>query len=132
MRTITVFLFAIFSQTVLADGVDRIHVFLNGNRIFMTEKREQKFDYTISAGDTLLFDAWTDWDMLENSTLTLKSQYWSTEIILNQINNNQYGAQFMYIVKEADLKIGIDIILNYNIPKFEATYFLSITNGLID
>jgi hypothetical protein len=97
----------------------------------MTDNSNQKISYSISSGDTLVFDAWTDWDMLEKATLTLKSHSWNDEIKLNQIINNEFGAQFIYIVKEADLMIEFDVFLNYNIPKFEPRYFLSIKKGII-
>jgi hypothetical protein len=131
MKVLVVILFVVLSQSVHADGIDRIHVLLNGKPIFMTDNSNQKISYSISSGDTLVFDAWTDWDMLEKATLTLKSHSWNDEIKLNQIINNEFGAQFIYIVKEADLMIEFDVFLNYNIPKFEPRYFLSIKKGII-
>lgn len=132
MRITIIIFFAFLSQTVFADGVDRIHVYLNGKIIFLTEVSNYKIDYTISTGDTLLFDAWTDWDLLDKATLTLKSLSWDEEIVLLQENNTTYGAQFFYIIKEADLKVDFKVILNYNIPNFEPTHFLSINKGTIE
>lgn len=120
------------AQTALADGIDRIHVFLNGKIIFMTEDSEFESDYTISVGDTLLFDAWTDWSLLENATLTMSKPYDKGKSTLTQVINNKSSAQFIYIVKEEDFNEEFNIILNYNIDGFEPRYFLSLAKGVIE
>lgn len=132
MKTILSILFVTFSMLCKADGIDRIHVYLNGELIYMTENyQENREARTIKVGDTLLFDAWTDWDMLDQATLNIQDKLVGINETLNQEINNKYGAQFIYIIKEQDLEGDLDVILNYNIPNFTSSFFLSISKGTL-
>jgi len=132
MKTMLSILFVTFSLLCKADGIDRIHVFLNGELIYMTDSHQKnQVLHTIKVGDTLLFDAWTDWDMLDRTTLTIRDNLNGINETLTQEINNKYGAQFIYVIKEQELKVDLQIILNYNIQDFNPSLFLIIQKGIL-
>lgn len=132
MKLLSLLVCSLISHLSLADGIDRIQVFLNGQLIHASDSYTNETDYTIAVGDTLLFDAWTDWSALEMATLTLSDPKETTQRVLQQERNRQYGAQFIYIVKEGDLEKMFLVILNYNVLDLKPYSFLSIKNGRIE
>lgn len=132
MKKFILFFFLSITNICFADGIDCIRVFLNGTLIHNTTTGNVNSNYSIQIGDTLTFDAWTDWSMLDGATLVLKYVNGGNVVNLEQQPNNKYGAQFIFIVREKDLKSNFNVFLNYNDSDFELRYFLNYNCGMIE
>lgn len=126
MKSILILLFISFTTICKADFIDKVDIFVNGKLIQINGK--QICLNSLHVGDTILFYAETDWDLLLHATIEIKNTE-GKSTILRRIQNNKVGANFQIIVTEELLKEELVLWLNYNSKKVEPWQFLTLKYG---
>lgn len=98
-----------------ADFMDFVDIYKNGELIWsMNTSYGPPPEIAVSLGDTLIFKARTDWDLLFKATLDINDAAGAVDTTLYRIPNNSPGADFMLIVDERVIEQTLNFRLNYN------------------
>jgi hypothetical protein len=116
MKQLLFLLLIFFSSQAYADGVDEITVLVNGKRVYNTlQSGEAKLKLdSLKVGDTLEFVAWTDWSMLEKSTMRFETSEGALTRELKRNPTNTSEAHFRFIVDEQFLRQNTFFVFHYH------------------
>lgn len=113
----------LFSTIIYADGLDQMRIYINHQLIATSyEGDSQILELTISEGDTLSFEMWTDWGGMEKSSITVFDYISSEQIArLELIPDSKYEASFKQIIKPDLMNSEMLFVFNFS-PKVNRTW----------
>ena len=116
-RLTSIFLFLLLVQTAHADFSDMVDIYKNGELVWSTDLQDSSSKLSVSIGDTLVFKARTDWDLLLESSLQITDAAGAVNMALLRIPNNSPGADFTLIVDEKLSNQTLNFRLHYDPAK---------------
>lgn len=128
MKKVIFAILIVLTKTSLADGVDKIHIYLNNKFLkTVTEGGHDTISVDFHPGDTLKFFSWTDWGGQFNATMDIKD---NSNVLIskpNRLNDKQYGAKFYYIIDSKTIYKNLNAILDYHSSQLKPWSFATIT-----
>lgn len=123
MKQLFFFFLLAFSQFTYADGMDEIRIYVNQKMVATVyEGAFQNLELEISPGDTLKFEAWTDWGGMEQSSISV-FDYLDNEKTgeLARIPSRKYEAGFQQIITPGMMDNELLFIFNFS-PEVNRTW----------
>ena len=113
----------IVTQFTYADGLDKMQIYLNHQLVATSyEGDSQILELTVSEGDTLSFEMWTDWGGMEQSSISIFDHGSSEQLVqLNRLSEKTYEAHFQQIVKSDLMNSELLLVFNFS-PRVNRTW----------
>ncbi len=97
------------------------------------ERDSNKTTINFHSGDTLMFEAWTDWGGLDYAILDIINNVGVKVLTIQKHKDRQYGAKFLYILGKDLNNKKLNFVLNYDAnTKLKPWDFVNITFKLSD
>lgn len=113
----------IVTQFTYADGLDKMQIYINHQLVATSyEGDSQILELTVSEGDTLSFEMWTDWGGMEKSSISIFDHGSSEQLVqLNRLSEKTYEAHFQQIVKSDLMNSELLLVFNFS-PRVNRTW----------
>lgn len=99
MKKLVLIFLLILSNTILADGLDEVKIYKNGQLIEATHSFLD-LQISVQVGDTILFSAWTDWGGTMAGELEILNLNDSSKWSLKRSNLIKYEAEFRVVITQ--------------------------------
>lgn len=99
MKKLLFIFLLILSNTILADGLDEVKIYKNGQLIETTHSFLD-LQISVQVGDTLLFTVWTDWGGTMAGELEILNLNDSSKWSLKRSNLKKYEAEFRIVITQ--------------------------------
>lgn len=122
MKQLLFLILLLFGKFAYADGLDEIRIYVNQKLVATSyEGASQTLELTVSIGDTLRFEIFTDWGGTEHSSISVFDHQSSEKINELTRTSEKYQGHFQQIITPGLIDSEMLYVFNFN-PEVNRTW----------